>query len=171
MIDWIKKSDESIWYAQNITKLNTDGLEFSTSINPQKLFEKKLFIKSINFSWSWLTQSKQSGNFASKYVLDFLNHKIDLGLSHSLIKNVGVNWQISYQDRNGTYTFWDGSKYGNEVAYKPFVLIDSRLHWTKKNTNVYLEASNLLDKTYYDFGNIAQSGRSLRIGIIHQFNL
>ena len=82
-----------------------------------------------------------------------------------------MNWQISYQDRNGTYTVWDGSKYGNEVDYKPFVLVDSRLHWTKNNTNIYMEASNLLDKTYYDFGNIAQPGRTLRVGIIHQFNL
>ncbi|NEW83232.1 MAG: TonB-dependent receptor [Mariniphaga sp.] len=171
MIDWVKKPDENIWYAQNITELNTDGIEFSAKINPQKFFDKKLFIKSINLSWSWLTQSKQSGIFASKYVLDFLNHKIDLGISHSVVKNVGINWQISYQDRNGSYTNWEGSKYGNEVEYKPFVLVDSRLHWTKNNTNIYLEASNLFDKSYYDFGNIAQPGRSLRIGIIHQFNL
>ncbi len=171
MIDWVKKPDENIWYAQNITELNTDGIEFSAKINPQKFFDKKLFIKSINLSWSWLTQSKQSGIFASKYVLDFLNHKIDLGISHSVVKNVGINWQISYQDRNGSYTNWEGSKYGNEVVYKPFVLVDSRLHWTKNNTNIYLEASNLFDKSYYDFGNIAQPGRSLRIGIIHQFNL
>jgi len=171
MIDWVKKPDESVWYAQNITELNTDGIEFSAKINPQQLFDKKMFIKSINLSWSWLTQSKQSGIFASKYVLDFLNHKIDLGISHSVVKNVGINWQISYQDRNGSYTNWEGSKYGSEVEYKPFVLVDSRLHWTKNSTNIYLEASNLFDKSYYDFGNIAQPGRSLRIGIIHQFNL
>ena len=171
MIDWIKKPDENVWYAQNITELNTDGIEFSARINPQKLFDKKSFIKLINLSWSWLTQDKQSGIYASKYVLDFLNYKIDLGLSHEVIKNVGINWQISYQDRNGSYTNWEGSKYGNEVEYKPFVLVDSRLHWTKNGTNIYLEASNLINKTYYDFGNIEQSGRSLRIGIIHQFNL
>jgi len=171
MIDWIKKPNENIWYAQNITELNTDGIEFSARIDPQKLFDKKLFLKSVNLSWSWLTQNKQSGIFASKYVLDFLNHKIDLGISHAVIKNVGINWQISYQDRNGSYTNWEGSKYGNEVEYKPFVLVDSRLHWTKKRTNIYLEASNLTNKTYFDFGNIEQPGRSLRIGLIHQFNL
>ena len=171
MIDWIKKQDESVWYAQNITTLNTDGVEFSARIDPQKLIDKKIFIKSINLSWSWLTQNKHSGIYASKYVLDFLNHKIDFGLSHSVFKNVGINWQISYQDRNGSYTNWEGSKYGNEVEYKPFVLVDCRLYWTKKATNIYLEASNLLGKTYWDFGNIEQPGRTLRIGIIHQFNL
>ena len=171
MIDWIKKTNENIWYAQNITELNTDGIEFSARINPQKLFDRKMFIKSVNLSWSWLTQDKQSEIFASKYVLDYLNHKINIGLSHSVFKNMGINWQVSYQDRNGSYTNWDGSKYGNEVEYKPFVLVDTRLNWTKYGTNIYLEASNLLDKTYYDFGNIAQPGRSLRIGLIYQFNL
>ncbi len=171
MIDWVKKPDENIWYAQNITILNTDGLELSAKINPRKLFDKKLFIKSINLSWSWLNQDKQSGIYASKYVLDFLKHKINLSLSHEVIKNVGINWEFSYQDRNGTYTNWEGSKYGNEVDYKPFVLIDSRLYWNRKNTNVYLEVTNLLDRGYYDFGNIQQPGRWLRIGVIHQFNL
>jgi len=171
MIDWVKKPGDNVWYAENITKLNTDGIEFSARIDPQKLFDQKIFIKSINLSCAWLTQNKQSGINASQYVLDFMNHKIDLGISHNLVQNVGINWQISYQDRNGSYTNWDGSKYGNMVEYKPFVLVDSRLHWTKNGTNIYLEASNLLNKTYFDFGNIEQPGRSLRIGLIHQFNL
>ena len=132
---------------------------------------RKLFIKSINFSWSWLNQDKQSGIYASKYVLDYLKHKINLGLSHDVFKNIGINWEISYQDRNGTYTSWEGTKYGNEVEYKPFILVDSRLYWTKKRTNIYLEAANLLDRTYYDFGNIPQPGRWVRVGVIHQFKL
>ena len=171
MIDWIKKADENVWYAQNITKLNTDGIEFSTRVIPRKLFNQDFWVKSINLSWSWLTQDKKSGDFDSKYVLDFLKQKIDLGLSHDVVKNVSINWQFSYQDRNGTYTMWDGTKYGKEVEYKPFVLVDSRIYWSKKGTTVYFEVSNLLDKTYFDFGNIAQPGRWIRMGLIQQINL
>ena len=171
MIDWVKKPDESIWYAQNITKLNTDGIEFSAKIDPQKLFGKQSLIKSVSFAGAWLTQNKRSGTYASKYVLDFLNHKFDLGLSHMLMKNFGLNWQISYQDRNGSYTKWEGSQYGNEVDYKPFILVNSRLHWTKNKTTVYFEVSNLLNKVYFDFGNIEQPGRSIRVGLIQQLNL
>ncbi|MEI6679488.1 MAG: TonB-dependent receptor [Mariniphaga sp.] len=171
MIDWVKKPDENIWYAQNITKLNTDGLEFAAKIIPERIFEKKIFIKSIDVSWSWLTQDKQTGIYSSKYVLDFLKNKINLGISHEIVKNVGINWEISYQDRNGTYTNWEGSKYGNEVKYKPFLLIDSRLYWNKKGTTIYTEASNISNTAYYDFGNIRQPGRWLRMGFIHQFNL
>jgi iron complex outermembrane receptor protein len=171
MIDWVKKPDETIWYAQNITELNTNGLEFSSGIVTQKLFDKKMFIRSISLTWAWLNQNKQSGNYASKYVLDFLKHKINLGLSHEVVENIGINWEFSYQDRNGTFTTWEGSKYGNEVPYKPYVLIDCRLNWNIKKTNWYLEIANLLDKGYFDYGNIQQPGRWLRIGFIRQFNL
>ncbi len=171
IIDWVKPPDENVWYARNITTLNTNGVEVSARIKPEQLFDKKSFIKSMSLSWSWLNQDKQSGTFDSKYVLDFLNHKLDLGLSHEVIKNVGINWQVSWQDRTGSYIVWDGAKYGNKVAYKSFVLVDSRIHWSTKATSVYLEASNLLDKTYFDFGNIAQPGRMLRMGLIYQINL
>ena len=171
MIDWIKLPDENIWHSRNITTINSDGVEISARISTKQLFDKKLFIKTINFSWSWLSQDKQSGDYASKYVLDYLKQKIDLGFSHSVVRNIGINWQISYQDRNGTYTSWEGSKYGNEVEYMPFILVDSRLHWNLNRTKIYLEGSNLLNKTYQDIGNIVQPGRTLRIGLIYQFNL
>ena len=171
MIDWVRKPEDNIWYAQNITHLNTEGLEFSAKINPGKLLDKKVFIQLINFSWSYLAQNKQSGIYASQYILDYLKNKINIGISHKIIKNIGINWQISYMDRNGTYTNWDGSKYGNQVDYKPFVLFDSRLYWSKKGTTCYLEASNLFNKSYHDFGNVPEPGRWLKIGIIQQLSL
>ncbi len=170
MIDWIKKPNETIWYAQNITELNTNGLEFSAKINTRKLFDAEEVIQTINITYSWLNQDKKSGDFDSKYVLDYLKHKFDIGLTHGIIRNIGATWQVSYRDRNGTYTNWEGSKYGTEMEYKPFVLIDSRLHWSKKGTNLYLEVSNLLDKTYYDFGNIPLPGRWVRVGVVRQFS-
>ena len=171
MIDWVRKPADNVWYAQNITELNTDGLEFSVKINPGKVLEKSIFIQSINLSWSYLTQNKQSGIYASQYVLDYLKNKINLGISHKIVKNIGINWQISYLDRNGTFTNWEGTKYGKEVGYRPSVLVDSRLYWTKKRSTLYLEASNLFDQTYHDFGNVHEPGRWLKIGFIHQLKI
>jgi len=171
MIDWVKMPNDNVWYAENITKVNTDGFEFSARINPEKLLDKKVFVQSINFTSSWLTQNKQSGIYESQYVLDYLKYKVNLGISHKVLKNVGINWQISYQDRNGTYTYWNGSQFGQNLEYKPFVLVDSRLHWNKKGTTFYLEASNLFNKSYNDFGNVPEPGRWLKIGFIQQLNL
>ena len=170
MIDWVKMPNETIWYAQNITCLNTNGIEFSSTFDFNKLFDKKYIVKSVNIAFSGLTQDKSAGDFDSKYVLDYLRYKINIGVSHDLIKNMGVTWQLMYQDRNGTYILWDGSKYGSDVKYKPFLLVDGRLYWQKKVRTFYLEISNMMNKTYFDFGNIVQPGRWIRLGYIRQIN-
>jgi iron complex outermembrane receptor protein len=170
MIDWVRQPDETVWHAENLTKINTDGVEFAARINPKELFGKKTFIHSIDVSYAWMNQNKQSGIYASRYVLDYMKNKLDIGISHAIWNHVGANWQFSYQDRNGAYTRWTGTSYGEEVSYKPFWLADARLYWKRKGTNIYMGISNLLDKTYYDFGNLAQPGRWIRFGIIRQID-
>jgi vitamin B12 transporter len=171
LIDWIKQPSETIWHSANITDLNTDGIEISAKIFPDKVFLNKEFIKSINISYSKLSQSKVSGTFTSQYVLDYLKNKVDIGLTHSIYKGFGANWQFSYQERNGTYTKWQGTSYGAEVPYVPVWLVDGRLYWQKKGTNIYFEGSNLLNKRYVDYGNVEQPGIWFKIGIVQQFNL
>ena len=170
MIDWVQSSGETVWKAQNLTQLNTDGFEVSVKVIPYKALKNK-FIKSILFTYCWLDQGKESGPYSSKYVMDYLRHKAVAGINHSIFGNLGANWQIAYQDRNGTYTKWEGSSYGNEVPYAPVWLADARLYWQKKTTNIYLEFSNLLDKKYVDYANVEQPGRWFKIGIRKQFDL
>jgi vitamin B12 transporter len=169
MIDWVRQPNETIWYAQNITNLTTKGIEVAATINPEGLFGKKIFIRSIDFSYGYLTQDKESGAFISKYVLDYLKHKMDIRLTHTLFRNFSASWLISYQDRNGTYTLWDGNKYGSEVEYAPIWLIDTRINFVKGQCNFYIEASNLLNKSYYDFGNVEQPGIWAKAGLVVKF--
>lgn len=166
MIDWVRKPDETIWYAKNLTNLNTKGFEISVNIVPAKLTGKNGPIHSIDLSYGYLNQAKESGIMISKYLLDYLKHKIDIRLNHDLFRNISASWLISYQDRNGTFTLWENSKYGNEVSYKPVWLINSRINWVKNRFNLYLEASNLLNKTYFDYGNVEQPGTWIKTGII-----
>ncbi len=166
MIDWVKQPGDNLWYAKNMTNLNTAGIEVSAQLNPSRLFEKRLFIQTFGISYGYLTQDKESEPYISKYLLDYLKHKIDIRLSHDICKNLSASWLISYQDRNGTFTFWDGNKYGNEVSYAPLWLIDTRISWTKNQFSLYLEANNLLNKSYYDFGNVEQPGIWMKAGIV-----
>ncbi len=171
IIDWVQKPDETVWKAENLTDLNTDGIELSVKLIPDKLLKNKSIIKSMTFSYSWLNQGKESGSFSSKYILDYLRHKAVLGINHSIYRTFGASWEFSYQDRNGTYTKWEGSSYGNQVPYNPVWLADARLYWQKKNTNIYIEVSNLQDQKYMDYGNLEQPGRWIKIGIKKQFDL
>ena len=166
MIDWVRQPDETIWYAKNLTNLNTKGIEFSINILPSKLTGKEEFIRSIDMSYGFLNQDKESGTLISKYLLDYLKHKIDIRLSHDLFRNFSASWLVSYQNRNGTYTLWESNKYGNEVGYSPIWLINSRINWVKNKVNLYLEASNLLNKKYFDYGNVEQPGIWFKAGIV-----
>ena len=44
-------------------------------------------------------------------------------------------------------------------------LLDGRLFWSRKELTLYLEAGNLFNTSYYDYGGILQPGRWLRAGI------
>jgi len=166
MIDWVRQPDQTIWYAKNITDLNTSGIEFSAKLNPSEILDRKTFITSLDLSYGYLTQEKESGDYISKYLLDYLKHKIDFRLSHVIYKNISASWLGSYQDRNGTYTQWEGNKYGKEISYEPLWLIDGRINWVKNQFSFYIEANNLLNTTYVDYGNVEQPGIWAKVGIV-----
>jgi iron complex outermembrane receptor protein len=166
MIDWVRQPNETIWYAKNLTNLNTKGVEASVKINLSNILGKEVFINSIDLSYGFLIQDKESGKLISKYLLDYLKHKFDIRLTHDICRNINASWLISYQDRNGTFTLWEGSKYGNEVSYDPILLVNSRINWMWNKFNFYAEASNLLNNTYFDYGNIEQPGIWIKAGVI-----
>jgi iron complex outermembrane receptor protein len=171
MIDWVRQPNETLWYAKNLTDLNTKGIEVSAKINPSLLFGKEIFIHSLDLSYGYLAQDKESGTLISKYLLDYLKHKIDIRLTHGICRNLSASWLISYQDRNGTFTLWEGNRYGKEEDYAPVWLVDSRINWVKNQFNLFLEASNLLNKTYFDYGNVEQPGVWVKAGIVLKLRL
>jgi iron complex outermembrane receptor protein len=168
IIDWVRLSNNDKWESKNITELDTRGLEFSFVAN-SKLFEDlNLPVKRMRLSYSYIDVKKTSGDFISKYVLDYLKHKLSFNLSHSIVRNVNLNWQVSYQDRAGTYHNFTLKQ---EMEYLPFVIIDTQLNWQLNNCNIYLEATNLLNKSYFDIGNVMMPGRWIRAGFIFNINL
>ncbi len=167
IIDWVKLNAEEKWESKNITELDTRGFEFSFFSN-KKLFEKLPFINRLRVTYAYIKVKKSSGEFISKYALDYLKHKLNLNINHQIVKNLSLNWQFSYQDRAGTYTDFTTSQ---EKNYDPFLLIDARLNWEKGNWIVYLEATNILNENYFDIGNITMPGRWVRAGFIFDINL
>ncbi len=173
IIDWIKAKSEDKWQSQNITKLNTWGLEFSSNYDMHNLISKNFFIKSISLKYAYLKMDKSSSEFISLYILDQLKHKLNIGLNHKIYKSLGASWQVAWQDRNGSYTWYNKNnlKEFEERDYQPFCLVDTKLYWQKPSYTVYVEASNLFDYNYYDMGNITQPGRWIRAGVKLNLNL
>ncbi|MBB6461286.1 TonB-dependent receptor plug domain-containing protein [Flammeovirga kamogawensis] len=166
IIDWVKEHPDSLWQAQNLTELTTTGVTLNAGFDLTQMLHKEVFLKNIRFSYLYLTADKGSSEYISNYVLDYLKHKATLGISHGLfLKNLKADWQVVYQDRNGSFTAYDPNGNGQEVSYDPFTTVDLRISYTWKNLYFYGEGSNIFDVQYYDIGNIQQPGRWLRAGI------
>lgn len=161
IIDWVRFADSLKWESKNITELVTTGVEFSLLFNHTFFSNRKLPINQLRLSYSFTDIEKKSGDYNSKYALDYLKHKFNFNLSHPIVKHLNINWQVTYQDRAGSYFNYENQV---ETDYAPFVLFDSKINWEIKNWDVYLEVANLFDVDYFDIGNVIMPGRWIRFG-------
>jgi len=170
MIDWVKNPQETVWKSMNFTTVDVSGLEISGKWLPRKTFNEKFFITSISVDYAYLSANKKSGDLMSKYVLDQLRHKLDLGIDHRIIGGLGATWRFSYQKREGQYQKWENTQLGSLVDYKPFWLADARLYWRFVGITIYTEATNLFNVEYFDNANVPQPGRWVKVGLKVDFN-
>ena len=170
MIDWVKEPQETLWKSMNLTKVDVSGLEISGKWFPRKALNENFFITAISVDYAYLSASKNSGALMSKYVLDQLRHKLDLGIDHRIFGGLGATWRLSYQQREGVYQKYDNALAGSVVPYKPFWLADARLYWKFTGLTIYTEATNLFNVEYFDNANVPEPGRWIKAGIKVDFN-
>lgn len=156
VIDWVKFPTDTKFHSMNHASVDALGGEVMVEYRPEK------YIQLVKLSYSYLSINKESGDYVSKYALDYLKNKLSLSLDHSIYKAFSASWRLSWQDRSGTYV----EPVKNLVkSYKPFLLTDLRLQWSNKQFTVFTEATNLFDIKYYDYGGIEQPGRWIKGGV------
>ncbi len=162
-IDWVRLSDTIDWQALNITELTTQGAEFSSSYH----FAKNSSLKKIAVSYAYIDVTKQSGEYISKYALDYLKHKAVFSVYHKIFGNLAASWIVRYENREGTYSVYDlkAGDYTDEQNYKPVALVDLKISWANDRLEIYSEATNLLNAQYHEFGNIKMPGRWIKAGV------
>ena len=161
MIDWImdtSKGEEAEWQSVNHTTINSLGFEASASINVP-LFTNHYSLFTV--SYGYISQDKQQeANIVSQYALEYLRHKLVANAQLRISKRLSWGLNLRYQDRVGTYTDFDGATHD----YEPYTLVDMRLTWTQAGWKAYVEANNLLDTSYHDYGLVEQPGRWIIAG-------
>lgn len=150
IIDWVKFDADEKWQSENLSTLNTYGISFSTN----KRFSST-FLKNVGVKYTWLTSTKDNGEIISLYALDYLNHNINMFISHNVIKDLKASWTATYQKRNGSYIDYES---GLETPYSQVLLLNLKLLYKIQNFEVSISGSNLLNNKYYDIGNIEQPG-------------
>lgn len=151
MIDWIRdmsQGEDALWTSVNHTKINTIGEELSVTLDPKAILGRDCFVTSLYVGFSHIDQDKTAGeNIQSKYALEYLRNKVVVKADFKFPAGIRLNCSYRWQERTGTY--------------KPYSLVDARLSWKW----FYINAENLLDHTYYDYGDIPQPGLWLRAGV------
>lgn len=165
LIDWIKDLSEGAdapWQSVNHAKVNTTGVETSLDVSFDEMLHRTFFIRNLIVSYAYIDQDKKSEpDVQSRYALEYLRHKVVAQANLRVWRNLNLNVSYRWQDRMGNY-----EQNGEMVAYEPYSLLDARLSWDTSSYRVYAEANNLLNRTYYDYGNIPQPGIWVRAGAV-----
>ena len=170
MIDWIMDTslgDDAVWQSVNHTKVNSIGFEAAVKFNVPLGFAAWLDQESsmFNVSYSYINQAKeQEANIVSQYALEYLRHKLVASAHVPIIYRLTADMNLRWQDRVGQYTDFAGQVHD----YQPYALVDARLAWTEPKWKLYVEANNLLDKSYADYGHVEQPGRWIIAGFAIQ---
>ena len=158
MIDWIRYTSDgpdAPWQSVNFTEVKATGFTSQLAVDFLQLIPGQKVLKSWTTSYNYLFQDKDiASDVQSKYSLEYLRHKLVSSLLLNLWSSLNLGVNFRWQDRRGTYTDFDG-----EVKdYSPYSIVDARLSWTAPRYKFYVEANNLFDKTYIDYGCVPQPG-------------
>ena len=165
MIDWIRYTadgPDAPWQSVNFTEVKATGFQAQLTLNFRQIVPTQRILKSFNASYNYLFQDKDiDSSVESKYSLEYLRHKLvaNLQLNIASCLDLGINFR--WQDRRGIYTDFDGTV----KEYSPYSVVDARLSWTAPKYKLYLEANNIFDKTYIDYGCVPQPGTWLIAGL------
>ena len=157
IIDWVRLPTEDFWHSENLSDVKSFGVDFSVIY-----YFRNLFVEKVRAEYSFMNVDKQSDNYQSLYATDYLKHQLKFGIDHRIWKNLSASWFVHLNDRSGTYL---RSLDNVELEYKPYVLCDLKLSWRTEYYTLYAEANNLFDTEYFDFGELPQAGRWLKIGV------
>ena len=152
------KGDKAEWQSVNHTTINSLGFEAGAQLS--------IINYQLSINYSYIHQDKQQeANIVSQYALEYLRHKLVAKAQMQMTKRLSLGVNLRWQDRVGVYTDFAGQAHD----YEPYALVDSKLTWTEAKWKAYIEANNLFDTSYHDYGLVEQPGRWLIAGINIEF--
>ncbi|MDD6007919.1 MAG: TonB-dependent receptor [Prevotellaceae bacterium] len=165
MIDWIRNTadgPDAPWQSVNFTEVKATGFQAQLTLNFRQIVPTQRILKSFNASYNYLFQDKDiDSSVESKYSLEYLRHKLVANLQLNIVSRLDLGINFRWQDRRGIYTDFDGTV----KEYSPYSVVDARLSWTAPKYKLYLEANNIFDKNYIDYGCVPQPGTWLIAGL------
>ena len=131
LIDYVKKTDTALWKAENIQRLDTQGIDFEFSTN----FEFKAIKHRLKIGYSYLENSLRDITFDfSKYVINnALKHHWVTSYSTTIFEKITTALVYKYAERTG----------GN--SYR---VLDFNAQWNLKPFELSVSFNNILNEVY-----------------------
>ncbi|SIP87401.1 iron complex outermembrane recepter protein [Chryseobacterium sp. RU37D] len=150
-IDWTKKTlNDLIWYAGNVDKINTKGIEI-------ELNHRILNWLKYTVGYTYLDNNfKASDEFVSRYVLENLKHQFIAKLETKFLKN--FTNEVVY-------------RYNERVSLGSYNILDEKLSFVKKDFSVYILINNLTNITYTETFGVQMPKRWFHIGFSYNINI
>lgn len=162
-IDKVKRPELPVPTMETIGDMNTRGIEFSTALNINELkANSNFFLQKIQFNYAYINADKKEAGYQSFYTLNYLKNKASIGFNWLIAKNLFLDSWYTYKQREGSYQLNANTL---PVNYAPINLVDIRLNFTQKYYRIFVDGTNLLNKTYYEFGFVEQPKRWLSAGV------
>jgi len=149
LIDWTRTSDKQPWTARNILNVNTNGVEFNITIYPY-LFVKYSPFNRVSIDYTYLTSNRETANFQSQYLLNYLRQQLIVTLSNNRWLGIRQSWSLRYEDR---------------INFENNFLVDTQLMKNIQNIEIFLKATNLFNKSYYEISGVPLPGRWIFAGV------
>ncbi len=161
MIDWVKYREngttDDIFHSVNF-QLDNVGYEADVDFLAREIWGEECPLRKFGVKYSYISEKSdyQVDVISSKYAMDYLRHKLLLNADGRVWKrlNLSLNWR--WQDRVGENN-------------APYALMDGRLSWDARHYSLYVNATNIFNKEYYDYVSIRQPGRCFIAGMKWMF--
>jgi vitamin B12 transporter len=145
IIDWFYIPSVNVWKAENVSEINTNGIEVNLDYFP----EVNNLVSQVGINYTYLDLKKSTAGSISRYLPDHLRHQVSINLANYLPFNIRQNWMFRYEDR---------------VNSDDNFIIDTRIGYGIKDVDFYIKAANLLNKSHKDMQLIPLPGRWLSAG-------
>lgn len=166
MIDWVMYHAEDIYHSANFD-LDNLGAQVQTELDFSRLFGRDIYLQRFSAGYTYIHQKRHDNIpiYKSNYALEYLRHKFVLNLDHKIWKQLNAAWSLRWQDRMGAYILYENHQNtGHLTNYSLYATLDVKLQWTAPQYSLYIEGTNLTNRTYHDLGNIPQPGIWLMAG-------
>ena len=137
LIDYTRLTQNDIWQATNLGKVDFKGVE----------------LKAGPLSYTYMEANKDNSGYLSKYALDILKHQLMLDLNHD-IRGIKIDWHLSYNERKFGETYFIGD-----------LRISKVFENNRNSIEPFLKIDNFTDTDYSEVAGVIQPGRWIQGGV------